>query len=163
MNYPFIAIVEDDLDDIEFISAAIQAHYKDLEIKTFDKSAEFLDFMKTTDVLPRLVVTDLRMPVFTGFEVIEQVRGNERTNTIPVVVLSTSGNQDDIERATNLGAAAYYVKPYDWQGYHELSGTIFDNVKEKISGFTLDVLPMFRQLIRAFRITMVPARPGTIM
>jgi len=71
--------------------------------------------------LPDLVVLDLNMPTMTGFEVLQEIRKDEKLKTIPVVVLSASDDAADIKRCYALGASGYIVKP----GNHEDLKTAF--------------------------------------
>lgn len=59
---------------------------------------------------PDLVLLDLMLPIVDGFTVLEQVRGNAATQTLPVVVFSNKGDQADIERCTKLGISNYLIK-----------------------------------------------------
>lgn len=91
----------------------------------YQSGSEFLKTLfQSQEQPPQLVVTDLRMPVVTGFDVIKRVRAEAKFREIPVIVLSTSGNADDIEHAMKLGASAYYVKPYSVEEYGDITDKI---------------------------------------
>lgn len=64
--------------------------------------------------LPQLVMLDLRMPRFGGFDVLERLRANERTRSLPVIIYSASGTDEDQREAMRLGATDYWVKPADF-------------------------------------------------
>ncbi|GAB3572576.1 response regulator [Spirosoma luteolum] len=68
--------------------------------------------------MPRLVLIDLNLPGHSGFEVIQQIRANNKTRYLPLVVYSTSDNPRDMRRAFDLGVNAYLVKP---GSYHKVS------------------------------------------
>tara|TARA_Y100000310_G_scaffold344529_1_gene457772 strand:- start:5479 stop:5856 length:378 start_codon:yes stop_codon:yes gene_type:complete len=76
---------------------------------------------------PDLILLDLVMPKMTGFEVLQQLRGDETTKGIPVIVLTNLENMGDIQRATELGATTYLVK-----SNYELQ-EIVDRVKMALS------------------------------
>ncbi|MCH7828742.1 response regulator [Patescibacteria group bacterium] len=59
---------------------------------------------------PDLILLDLVLPKITGFEVLEQLRGDDETKGIPVIVLTNLENLEDVQRATDLGATTYLVK-----------------------------------------------------
>ncbi len=79
-----------------------------LAIDYLSGSGQFADREKY--VLPSLLVLDLKMPIKTGFEVLEWVRAQPRFQNLPVVVLSSSDDSADLKRAYNLGATSYFVK-----------------------------------------------------
>lgn len=138
MSNAYIAVVEDDEDDTDFIRDAIRSHYADVEIKTFNLPREFLAFIEAVQVLPQLVVTDLRMPLVSGFEIIDKLKRSARTKEIPVVVLSTSGNQEDVERARSLGADGYFIKPYSFTEYGTITLQIIRDIRNRFSRFALE-------------------------
>lgn len=125
-----IALVEDDADDREFISLALQQTYPNMELDSFKTGTEFLNYLSTATTLPELVVTDIRMPIISGFEVIQKIKLREDSDKTTVVVLSTSGNEEDVERATNLGASAYYIKPCLLSDYCKITKEILEELAE---------------------------------
>jgi CheY-like chemotaxis protein len=72
---------------------------------------EFLDQSSATGSLPRIMFLDLKMPVMNGFELLAWMRKQTYCAQIPVIVLSGSDHQNDIDRASQLGAVCYLVKP----------------------------------------------------
>jgi CheY-like chemotaxis protein len=64
---------------------------------------------------PDLVLLDDMMPEMTGLEVLEAVRGNPQIASIPIILLSAKGQQDEIERGLQIGATRYLVKPFESQ------------------------------------------------
>jgi CheY-like chemotaxis protein len=123
MQKLLVAIVEDDEDDREFISSSMQKE-NDVEIIVFSSGTSFLEYIKTANTLPSLVVTDLKMPVVSGFDVIQAIKSDSKSKDITVIVLSTSGNENDIKKAKELGAAGYYVKPYSFAEYSTITDKI---------------------------------------
>jgi CheY-like chemotaxis protein len=70
--------------------------------------------------IPDLILLDLLMPKITGFEFLEQIRAEERTRNIPVIVISAVTNTDDISRIQELGTVDFIQKPIDMQYLVEL-------------------------------------------
>ncbi len=74
--------------------------------------------------MPSLLLLDLKMPQVDGFRVLQWLRENPLLKRLPVVVLSSSGEQRDVDRAHELGANGYSVKPSAAEGYIELAAAI---------------------------------------
>ena len=136
MKKIYVAIIEDDEDDREFISSAMQGKNDKVEIKSFSSGSSFLNYIKSTDILPDLIVTDLRMPLITGFDVIQSIKSNPKTKDITVVVLSTSSNESDIKKAKDLGAAGYYIKPYTFKDYNVITDKILQVFRTGVLSFS---------------------------
>ncbi len=85
--------------------------------------------LSVSETLPLLVVLDLVMPEVDGFQVLEELRKNERTKNIPVIVLSNLGEQEYIERAKNFGADEYLIKAH--YILDEIAAKIMEVIKKK--------------------------------
>ena len=144
MKKLLIAVVEDDMDDRDFICSALNDQSNNVEIVAFPGGEEFFSFLKTNTMLPDLVVTDLRMPLISGFEVIQQLKANENTKDATIVVLSTSNNNEDIEKAKKLGAAGYFVKPYNLRGYDDIKLKIMESLNFDAFSFIKTVDNFFK-------------------
>ena len=67
--------------------------------------------------VPKVVLLDLKLPKVDGLEVLRRLKGDARTKAIPIVVLTSSREEPDIERAYALGANSYIVKPVDFEAF----------------------------------------------
>ena len=121
-NIPTVFLVEDEPDHAQLIMGVLQqeGHLVN-EIVWVKNGRQAVDYVFQTGTYagqtlahPGLILLDLKLPELDGFEVLQRLKGDERTKTIPVVMLTTSQNADDVERALRLGANDYIAKPVIW-------------------------------------------------
>ena len=74
--------------------------------------------------LPRLILLDLKMPRVDGLEALQRLRSDERTRTIPVVMLTSSAEEADIVRSYDLGVSSYVVKPLDFDAMMRVTSEV---------------------------------------
>jgi CheY-like chemotaxis protein len=126
INAPLeILLVEDNPDDLELTLHAFKKHKLSNQIRVARDGQEALDFIfgqgayQGRNVLdhPKVVLLDLKLPKVNGMEVLRQIRGDERTKTIPVVVLTSSKEDRDIIESYQLGVNSYIVKPVDFEKF----------------------------------------------
>jgi two-component system, response regulator len=118
MDKKKILLVEDNRDDILLIERVF--HKSNLSEK-FDlivaqdgnQAASYLKNLKQKDILPMILLLDLKLPRVDGFEVLQLIRKNEKTQLIPVIVFTSSKEEKDITKAYLLGANSYVRKPID--------------------------------------------------
>ena len=117
-----VLLVEDNAVDAEHTLRALRGKGLRNSLVVVEDGAEALDFLfargkwSQRDIAdgPRMVLLDLRLPRVDGLEVLRQVKSDERTGSIPVVVLTSSRQDPDIQRCRELGADSYIVKPVDF-------------------------------------------------
>jgi CheY-like chemotaxis protein len=130
MNASSILLVEDDVNDVFFFGRALKKAGVTIPLQVARDGREAMAYLSGTGEfadrekypLPCLIVLDLNMPGKNGFEVLGCLRQTPSLNTLPVVILTSSQAEKDIERARELGARDYYVKPNE-------PGRLFDLVK----------------------------------
>ena len=108
---PNILYAEDDFDDFESLKEALDQISQHQLLLHAKNGQEAISFIENATVLPSLIVLDLNMPIMDGFEVLNALSADQRLSRIPVCVLSTSSDESDMQRAKELGARAYMVKP----------------------------------------------------
>lgn len=116
-----VLIVDDEPDDLFFMVAAFRAVGASSRIQTVGSGNEAVAYLegegsygdRALHPYPNFIVTDLKMPGLDGFGLLEYLKENPKSATIPTVVLSGSSDYDDIVRAHRLGASSYHVKPTD--------------------------------------------------
>ena len=120
-----ILLIEDNLKDAELTIRALRKSNMNNHLIHLKNGAEALEFLFGTGKYegrnisnkPTVILLDLKMPKVDGFEVMIQIKVNESTKSIPVVVLTSSKESSDIERAYLLGANSYIVKPVEFDEY----------------------------------------------
>jgi two-component system response regulator len=122
-----ILLVEDNPNDIELTLHALKQNRLSNHVQVVRDGAEALDFIfargefaqRIADHPPRVILLDLKMPKVNGLEVLRQIRADERTRDIPVVVLTSSKEEPDIRESYHLGVNSYIVKPVDFEKFTE--------------------------------------------
>ncbi|MCI0418977.1 MAG: response regulator [Acidobacteria bacterium] len=119
-------LVEDDEKDIELTLEALDEYNLANEVDVARDGKEALDYLyfqgRFADRLretPAVVLLDLKMPKVSGLDVLRQIKANENLKMIPVVVLSSSAEEQDVIESYKLGVNAYVVKPVDIQQFLE--------------------------------------------
>ena len=120
-----ILLIEDQASDAELALHALEGLDLDREVTLVRDGAAALDFLfargahadRDPDDLPRCILLDLKLPKINGLQVLEAIRADERTKDVPVVVLTSSKEADDIERCYELGVNSYVVKPVDFDQF----------------------------------------------
>jgi two-component system, response regulator len=120
-----ILLVEDDANDAELTLRAFRARNLANQVFVARDGAEALAFffgedghpLRDIGVMPRVILLDLNLPKVDGLEVLRRLRADERTRTLPIVVLTSSTEEPDIAAAYRLGANSYIVKPVDFESF----------------------------------------------
>jgi two-component system response regulator len=123
MSKKMILLVEDNPDDVELALLALQASGMESEAIVARDGQEALDFLLTyrspSEDRPEVVLLDLKLPLIDGFEVLRQLRANEATRFLPVVILSSSREERDLIACYELGANSYIQKSLDFSRFTE--------------------------------------------
>jgi two-component system response regulator len=123
-----ILLIEDNEDDAELTIRALRKDNVARHIVHLKDGEDALDFLfgngqyigRNTNNRPLLILLDLKMPKISGLEVLEQLKSNEQTKTIPLVMLTSSKEHPDVEKAYALGANSYIVKPVDFDNFRKV-------------------------------------------
>jgi two-component system, response regulator len=122
-----ILLVEDNPNDAELTMRAFQKNKLANHVHIVRDGAEALDFLfcngsyaaRKIEQTPRVILLDLKLPKVDGIEVLRRVKGDPRTRTIPVVVLTSSREERDVVESYRLGVNSYIVKPVDFEQFIE--------------------------------------------
>jgi two-component system response regulator len=122
-----ILLVEDNPDDEALTRRAFKKNNIRNELIVARDGAEALDYLfgtgshagRDTRDTPELVLLDLKLPKVDGLEVLARIRADERTRLLPVVILTSSKEEQDMTRGYDLGANSYIRKPVDFNQFTE--------------------------------------------
>ena len=122
-----ILLVEDNPDDQDLTRRALQQHQIANQVVVANDGVEALDYLfgtglyagRDTRVMPQVILLDLKLPKIDGLEVLRRLRADERTRLLPVVVLTSSDEEQDLVASYNLAANSYVRKPVDFHEFRE--------------------------------------------
>ncbi|MDY6978801.1 MAG: response regulator [Pseudomonadota bacterium] len=116
-----ILLVEDNPDDQVLVLRALKKNHIDSEVTVVDDGVEALEYLfgegkyhgRSDDTLPTVMLLDIKLPRLDGHDVLRQLRADSRTRHLPVVVMTSSSEEEDIRKSYELGANSYIRKPVD--------------------------------------------------
>ena len=125
MGDKVILLVEDNDDDVQLTMRAFKQHNITNEVVVARDGAEALDWLfgtgahagRNASEMPTVVLLDLKLPKVDGFEVLKRIRADERTKLLPVVILTSSREEEDRLNGYELGANSYVQKPVDFEQF----------------------------------------------
>lgn len=127
MQQKTLLLVEDNPDDEALTLRALKRHNLANEVVVARDGQQALDYLfaegefsgRDINQLPQVILLDLKLPKIDGLGVLEKLRANEVTRHVPVVILTSSNEEQDILRSYNLGANSYVRKPVDFKQFIE--------------------------------------------
>jgi two-component system, response regulator len=119
MNNGTILLVEDNPDDVVLTMRALKKNNIANEVQVARDGEEALKALAQHKRLPAVILLDLKLPKVDGLEVLERVRKDPRTQLLPVVVLTSSKEQEDMIKSYKGGANSYIRKPVDFNDFTE--------------------------------------------
>jgi len=125
MSNQIILLVEDNADDVALTLRALKRANIANEVMVVRDGVEAIDYLFCTgkyadrdpSVIPAVVLLDLKLPKVGGLEVLERVRADQHTHLLPVVILTSSKEEQDIVQGYHLGANSYIRKPVDFNQF----------------------------------------------
>ena len=127
MSQGIILLVEDNPDDEALTRRAFKKNNILNEVVVARDGAEALDYLfatgayagRDTSVMPQIILLDLKLPKVDGLEVLRHIRADERTKLLPVIILTSSKEEQDLTSGYSLGANSYIRKPVDFGQFTE--------------------------------------------
>jgi two-component system response regulator len=125
LNQVEVLLVEDNIHDAEMTIRALRKVNLANNLVHVKDGAEALDFIfargqysdRETVYLPKVILLDIKMPKVDGIEVLRQIKSNETSKTIPVVIMTSSKEEQDVINSYQLGVNSYVVKPVDFERF----------------------------------------------
>jgi len=127
-----ILIIEDNLTDLELMVRTLKRNHLANNLITFEDGEQALEYLlksgnhfnRKSNVTPKVIFLDLKLPKVNGLEVLAQLKANDKTKKIPVVIVTSSNQDPDIKAAYELGANSFVVKPVDYDEFQEKMNTL---------------------------------------
>jgi len=122
-----ILLIEDHPDEQTLMLQAIRKSNTKYEVMVLSDGAEALDYLmgngrfsqRDLKLMPSIILLDLNLPKISGFEVLRQIKINPKTKFIPVVILTSSNERNDVEKCYALGVNSYIRKPISFSDFSE--------------------------------------------
>ena len=128
LEAPDVLVVEDNPDDVELTLRALKRMSLTNPVRVARDGVEALEILlgdgTSRPPLPRVVLLDPKLPRVGGLEVLARLRAEERTRTLPVVVLTSSREEPDVRKAYALGVNSYVVKPVEFEKFVDAVGKV---------------------------------------
>ena len=121
-----ILLIEDSLEDADLMIRVIKQENPATRVKVIEDGADALNylfddgFVAKSANLPKVIFLDVKLPRLTGPQVLSKLREVELTSAIPVVIMTSSNQQADIDECYRLGANSYLVKPIDFPSFQKM-------------------------------------------
>jgi CheY-like chemotaxis protein len=127
MEQKYILLVEDNPDDVELTLLAFKKYNIKNDLVVIQNGAEALDYLfaegayagRDLSNMPTVILLDLKLPKMGGLEVLRRIRADERTKFLPVVILTSSKEEQDLINGYKFGANSYVRKPIDFAQFTE--------------------------------------------
>ena len=117
-------VVEDDLDDVLLLETALTDNNVAYNIDVIMQGDKLMPHLEVSEQLPHIIILDFNLPMKHGRELLKEIKEDDRFNSIPVIVLTTSSAREDIDYAYRMGAKKFITKPTSLKGFNELVNTI---------------------------------------
>jgi len=120
MGEAYILIAEDDADDRFLLQSAFEENGYKERLHFVENGVELLNYLQTIEGdnarLPRFILLDMNMPKKDGGDVLKEIKQNPFLGKIPVIIFSTTNNEQEMKRCHDLGANSYITKPNTFEG-----------------------------------------------
>lgn len=115
-----ILLVEDNPDDVCLTLRAFKQNKILNEVVVVKDGVEAIEYLTRSATLPAVVLLDLKLPRMSGMEVLRQIRADNRFKLLPVVIMTSSREEQDVVQSYHLGANSFICKPVDFEQFTEV-------------------------------------------
>ncbi|MEW6667567.1 MAG: response regulator [Thermodesulfobacteriota bacterium] len=110
-NAPLVLMADDDEDDCTLARDAYRVSKAPGSLQCVEDGIQLMDFLTRSDPLPAVILLDLNMPRKDGRQALKEIKADPQLQTIPIVILTTSREKEDMAYTTEMGAVAFFTKP----------------------------------------------------
>ena len=128
MDKKLLLLADDDIDDTEMFCEALAVVDENIICYCAKNGSEALRILNDLNEKPELIFLDLNMPVMSGWDCLKIIKKDQRLQEIPVIMISTSSHQKDLDTASVLGAHCYFVKPNSFSDLKNVLEVIISNL-----------------------------------
>ncbi|WP_456312359.1 response regulator [Pseudomonas shirazensis] len=133
MDKEIILLADDDTDDTEMFCEALADVNKDIICYCAENGNKALQILDKLEVKPKLIFLDLNMPLMDGWQCLKILKKDANYQDIPVIMISTSSHKNDMEKASDLGAICYFVKPNSYEDLKYVLQSLTSNLGDGLS------------------------------
>lgn len=117
MSLTFLLIEDDEIERLKFARVLQKNNFTRYQMIEVENGEEAMHYLQYNKELPNIIFLDLNMPKMNGLEFLKILKSNPKLKHIPVVILSTSNNHNDLKESYAIGIAGYIVKPLKYEDY----------------------------------------------
>jgi DNA-binding response OmpR family regulator len=125
-----ILLIEDDIDDVDLLKEALQDNGVNYNINVIMEGDKVSGYLDTVSNVPGVIVMDLNLPKADGKEILQAIKNSGSFLAVPIVVLSTSSSNEDMEYCYKMGIKQFITKPATIEGWNETIKTIVEAATE---------------------------------
>lgn len=139
MGQKIILLADDDSDDRDMFHEALEFIDDSLICYSTVNGRDLLKKLYTLDKLPDLIFLDMNMPTMNGWECLTAIKDDKRYSHIPVIMISTSSHQKEMDISISLGALCYFIKPNDFKDFVTILKIIINNIGPGLKGAVINL------------------------
>lgn len=128
MEKKIFLLADDDMDDRGMFCEALEIIDNNIVCHAVSDGRDALHALNSLNTKPLLIFLDINMPVMNGWQCLEKIKADDRYNEIPVIIISTSSHQREMDIARNMGALCYFTKPLHFDELTDVLRIIAGNI-----------------------------------